>query len=131
MCFRAIYESPQSLRAQFGLSDTRNAIHASGWPCPLKLWREIHLIHVSFFDFCLLSLVVLMFEFVCLFADSEKSVQKEIAFHCPEFNTTEWYEKYEPYFSKNAVTLDSKTWEHSPIYYTASEGTSSTTVVDK
>lgn len=51
-----------------------------------------------------------------LILDSEASVRREIAFHLPEFNINEWFAKCEPFFSRNAVTLDSTTWEHCPIY---------------
>ena len=67
--FKTIHEDPESLRGQFGLTDTRNSTHGS---------------------------------------DSDSSAHREMGFFFPEFDTDDWYCKYEGIFSRGDVVFDPK-----------------------
>ena len=69
---RAKVVSPHTIRSQFGLTDTRNAVHGSGLS---------HTLHWPPFHFQLMI-------FCCL--DSIDSARCEISFFFPEFDFDKW-----------------------------------------
>lgn len=81
--YKTQFEAPETIRGMFGLSDTRNAAHGSGFYWQLQnLYRVI---------------------FVLCFADSPASAEREIKVFFPNFNVTEWYEKEEAFFREGHI----------------------------
>lgn len=86
--FKTQFEAPETIRGQFGLSDTRNATHGSGF---IKFCRFL----ISF-----------------QFSDSPESVKREISIFFPEFDIEEWYRAQEPKFRINEIEFIKENFVH-------------------
>lgn len=111
--FRARHTSPDTIRGQFGLTDTRNTTHGSGINSSIVYLLDhiIMLFKIYFLIIYHLSSKVFFMLFLPS-SDSVESAQKEIKFFFPDFCMDRWMKEEEPSFRAGHVRYDPQRMIH-------------------